>query len=63
MFVNRNSFGKHNSSLTNELQKDDSLFVSSEFWARIRPENFLKLRPESRTIYNSEGGTIQLIYQ
>jgi len=29
-----------------KLKKDDRLFVSSEIWARIRPEMFLKVWPE-----------------
>jgi len=27
-----------------KLKKDDHALVSSEFWARIRPETFLKVR-------------------
>jgi len=40
-------FALGNKKIANRLQlkKDDWLLVSSAFWARIRPETFLKVRP------------------
>jgi len=36
-----------------KLKKDDRLSLSSGFWARIRLETFMKVRPEPGRTYNS----------